>query len=423
MTRQRIPATGRPGRRPDRRGKRLISRTRNRHADRSTETVGRTRQGERRHAVAPLDPARSLRRDASGPLTLSAMGSRRANLSIRAPTGRATARRRPVEGHAAVAQRHVRVVADDEVVEQVDVEQAAGRERLGREVQVVRGRRRVARRVVVDEDHARRVEPDGVPEQLADPDERRRHVALVDGRDAQDDVLRVRGSRPAAPRARAGPSGGRAGRRRRAASGWSSGRPASRRAVAGRARTRPTSCAALAAPMPGHGLQLDVRRPGEAGQAVVARRGRRSRRRPPTGPRPRSPARARSAPRPVSPARPAQGEALAGRSAAGSSRMASPARRSRALVSTRHGLLRGGGRGVPAARTTRARRFLPPSGPRGRRGACRFPPPSDRTPSWRWLTCRLTGAGRRRSATVARAPQGTRDAARRGLGEHDQDRR
>ena len=47
-------------------------------------------------------------------------------------------RRRPIEGDAAVAQRDVGVVADHEVVEQVDVEQPAGGERLGGQVQVVR---------------------------------------------------------------------------------------------------------------------------------------------------------------------------------------------------------------------------------------------------------------------------------------------
>ena len=50
----------------------------------------------------------------------------------------------PVEGDAAVAQRDVGVVADDEVVEQVDVQQPAGGQRLGGQVQVVRRRRRVA---------------------------------------------------------------------------------------------------------------------------------------------------------------------------------------------------------------------------------------------------------------------------------------
>ena len=49
-----------------------------------------------------------------------------------------SAGRGPVERDAAVPQRHVRVVADDEVVEELDVQQAAGRQRLGGQVQVVR---------------------------------------------------------------------------------------------------------------------------------------------------------------------------------------------------------------------------------------------------------------------------------------------
>ena len=40
------------------------------------------------------------------------------------------------------------------------------------------------------------VEPDGVPEQLPDPDQRGRHVALVDGRDPQYDILRVQQDDP-----------------------------------------------------------------------------------------------------------------------------------------------------------------------------------------------------------------------------------
>ena len=57
-------------------------------------------------------------------------------------------RRRPepgsVEGNAPVAQRDVGVVADDEVVEQVDVEQATRRQGLGGEMEIVRLRRRIA---------------------------------------------------------------------------------------------------------------------------------------------------------------------------------------------------------------------------------------------------------------------------------------
>ena len=45
--------------------------------------------------------------------------------------------------------------------------------------------------MVVDEDEPGRADPDRIPEELADPHQRRGHVALVDGLDAQDVVLRV----------------------------------------------------------------------------------------------------------------------------------------------------------------------------------------------------------------------------------------
>jgi hypothetical protein len=86
-----------------------------------------------------------------------------------------------VERHAPVPQGDERVVSDDEMVEKVDVEETARGKRLGGQVEIVGGWGRIAGRVVVDKDHARRVEPDGVPEQLTDPDQRRRHVALVNG--------------------------------------------------------------------------------------------------------------------------------------------------------------------------------------------------------------------------------------------------
>src|SRR6476646_7916261 len=58
----------------------------------------------------------------------------------------------PVERHAAVAQRDVRVVADDQVIEQLDVEKPPRGKCLGRQVKVIRGGGRVARWMVVDED-------------------------------------------------------------------------------------------------------------------------------------------------------------------------------------------------------------------------------------------------------------------------------
>src|SRR3954468_13194739 len=45
--------------------------------------------------------------------------------------------------------------------------------------------------MVVDEDESARVETDGIAIELADTDQRRRDVALVDRRDAEHDVLRV----------------------------------------------------------------------------------------------------------------------------------------------------------------------------------------------------------------------------------------
>ena len=183
--------------------------------------------------------------------------------SARAP------RRRPVEGDAAVAQRHVGVVADDEVVEQADVEQPAGGEGLGRQVQVVGRRRRVARRVVVDEDDARRVEPDRVAEELADADERGADVALVDGRDAQHVVLRVEQhdaqllalepahleDQPVRDVARA-------------ADRPAAGRPVGQQPSAELERGDQLGRTGLADP--GQARELEVRGPGEAGQAVVA---------------------------------------------------------------------------------------------------------------------------------------------------------
>ena len=90
---------------------------------RDTGRVGRAGPGSHTRASLGPDRGRSVAR----------AGSPRATVG---PTGR----------DAAVAQRDVRVVADDEVVEQLDVEQAARRERLGGQVQVVGRGRRIARR-------------------------------------------------------------------------------------------------------------------------------------------------------------------------------------------------------------------------------------------------------------------------------------
>src|SRR3954471_8782617 len=101
-----------------------------------------------------------------------------------------------VEGDAPVAERDPGVVTDHDVIQDVEVQEPSRRDRLGGEVEVLRRGRGVARGVVVDEDDARSVEPDGVPEQLPDPDERRRDVADVDAGHALHDVLGVEAEEP-----------------------------------------------------------------------------------------------------------------------------------------------------------------------------------------------------------------------------------
>jgi hypothetical protein len=77
------------------------------------------------------------------------------------------------------------------VVEDVDVQQASGGDRLGGEVEIVGRRRGVLRLVAVREDHATRVQADGVPEQLAHPNHLGRHVALGDHGGVDHVVSRV----------------------------------------------------------------------------------------------------------------------------------------------------------------------------------------------------------------------------------------
>ena len=175
----------------------------------------------------------------------------------------------PVERHAAVAQRDVRVVADDQVIEQLDVEEPPRRERLGRQVEVVRGGCRVARRMVVDEDHAGRIEPDRVAEELPDTDERRADVALVDGRDPQHVVLRVEQHDPQllafeAAHLEDQPIGDVV---------RSADRPARRRPVGEQPAPElegGNELGRLGLADPGHLGQLQLRRPGEPGQAVMS---------------------------------------------------------------------------------------------------------------------------------------------------------
>ena len=125
--------------------------------------------------------------------------------------GRSSAGRRahtvgagPVERDTAIAERHERRVPDHDMVEQVDVEQAPGGERLRRQVQVVRAGGRIATGMVVDEDDARRVRADSVPEELAHADEGGGDVALGQRASCPTPevmpILKLRGPLPAPPR-------------------------------------------------------------------------------------------------------------------------------------------------------------------------------------------------------------------------------
>ena len=115
---------------------------------------------------------------------------------------------------------------------------------------------------------ARGVEPDGVAIELADPDEARADVALVDGRDAQDGVLRVEQDDPQLLALEAAhledqPLGHVAGRPDRPAPG----RPVGQQAPAELERG-----AQLGGPGradPGDRRELGVRRARQAGQPVV----------------------------------------------------------------------------------------------------------------------------------------------------------
>jgi hypothetical protein len=73
--------------------------------------------------------------------------------------GRAT---RTVKHDAAIAERDVDIVTDDEVVENLNIEEAARGDGFGREMQIVGTRRRVARGVVVDQDDAGGIQPDRI---------------------------------------------------------------------------------------------------------------------------------------------------------------------------------------------------------------------------------------------------------------------
>jgi hypothetical protein len=85
------------------------------------------------------------------------------------------------EAHASISKTNPALPADDDVIKQIDVEQPAGGEGLGRQVEIIRRGRWVAARVVVDDDDDPCVVPHCLSEELADPDERRGDVALAYG--------------------------------------------------------------------------------------------------------------------------------------------------------------------------------------------------------------------------------------------------
>src|SRR3954453_16903371 len=142
--------------------------------DRSSPTTRAPREARWKARLPPWTPAPMTMASAVSvmvpPLDWERPGSGRSRDPGRSSGGAAWTE--SVERHAPVAERDPGVVADHDVVQDVEVQEPSRGDRLGGEVEILRRRRRVARGVVVDEDDARSVEPDGVPEQLPDPDER-----------------------------------------------------------------------------------------------------------------------------------------------------------------------------------------------------------------------------------------------------------
>ena len=170
-----------------------------------------------------------------------------------------------------------------------------------------------------------------------------------------------------------------------------------------------TSWAAFAAPMPGTAAELQLRRAGQPGQAVVPGERVGGEVDAPTARACPSPTAARSArPRSAHPT-PRRASRSRGRSATAARGWLGRARagRVRPFVRPGHAIppatIPGGRSGVPEARTTGARRFPPPSGPRGRRRAYRRGPHRPVNRSFTGLTGRLMArrpvgrAGRARS--------------------------
>ena len=91
---------------------------------------------------------------------------------------------------AALAKAHVGMVADDDVIEDVDAEEFACCREASRDLVVLWARRRVSAGVIVREDYGRRVREDRRFEHFARMDERRIEGAATDLVVAEDVVLR-----------------------------------------------------------------------------------------------------------------------------------------------------------------------------------------------------------------------------------------
>ncbi len=105
-------------------------------------------------------------------------------------------RRRRLTERSERAQARPSAAADDQVVEQLDVEEPARLGQLGRDPQVLAGRRRIAARMVVGHDDRGSARANGVPIDLTDADGRSGEVAAVDGALRRDHVLRVEQQHP-----------------------------------------------------------------------------------------------------------------------------------------------------------------------------------------------------------------------------------
>src|SRR5688572_26247022 len=89
------------------------------------------------------------------------------------------------------AQAGPAAATDDEVVEDLDIEQAARLTELGGDAQILSRWGRITARMVMGDDHRGRARAHRISEHLADPHRRSGEVAAVDGALGGDDVLCV----------------------------------------------------------------------------------------------------------------------------------------------------------------------------------------------------------------------------------------